>query len=197
MEQTNILVVIDTQNDFCDGSLGTKEAQATVPNIVNKIEAYGEAGCLIFTTQDTHTDNYLNTREGEYLPVEHCIIGTKGHDIVPAIQKALSEYVHTELIKYTFGSEQLADCIKKEVKKLLPPEPKTPNMKEIQPAGKNLTIMLVGWCTDICVLANAILLKTAFPEAIITVDSSCCAGVTPKTHEAALTVMESLQIDVI
>lgn len=187
----DILVVVDTQNDFCNGSLGTKDAIDSVPNIVKKIKECGDAGHLIFTTQDTHTKHYMDTREGKYLPVEHCIIGTPGHEIVPAIKEALSKYEVIELIKYTFGSAQLPDAIKSKIKMMPSGRPKYDLVRT------DLKITLIGWCTDICVMANAVLLKTAFPEADIIVDSACCAGVTPETHEAALTVMRSLQIDVV
>lgn len=189
MEQVNILVVVDTQVDFWTGSLGTKEAQASVPNIKKKIVECGEAGYIIFTTQDTHTTDYLNTNEGKHLPVPHTTIGTPGWEIVLPVKEVLSKYDVKEVIKYTFGSKELADIIKMTVTNRL--------KKRISPIGKNLNITLIGWYTDICVIANAILLKTALPEAEITVDSSCCAGVTPETHEAALTVMKSLQINVI
>lgn len=184
MEKTNILVVIDAQNDFCTGSLGTKEAVESVANIAEKIRNCADAGYRIITTQDTHADNYMSTREGKYLPIPHCVIGTEGHRLVQEVEKALEGCDPVQLIKYTFGCSVLPDY----VRKITP---------DFQPGGKNYTFQLIGWCTDICVMANAVILATAFPEADIIVDSKCCAGVTPESHEAALTVMKSLQIDVI
>lgn len=182
MKSMDVLVVVDTQIDFAFGSLGTKQARESIPNIEKKIVECGNAGYRIFATKDTHTENYLTTNEGKHLPVPHTILGTRGHDLVPPIKDAISPYNPTEVKKSQFGSMELVDIIKEEA---------------TDTSGKGMNIMLIGWCTDICVIANAVLLKTAFPEAEITVDSSCCAGVTPETHEATLTVMKSLQINVI
>lgn len=166
-----ILLVIDMQKDFIDGSLGTKEAVAIVPNVIKKIKQYEESGERIIYTKDTHYADYLTTREGRMLPVEHCIKGTPGHDVPAEILRG-----HTEVFeKLTFGSVQLADYL----------------------SGVDFDeIELVGLCTDICVVSNALMIKAHFPEKEVTVDSSCCAGVTPATHEAALTTMRMCQINV-
>lgn len=171
-----LLVVVDCQNDFINGSLGTKEAQAIVQNVVKKIKEWdGDIIC----TLDTHSSDYLNTREGKYLPVEHCIVGTRGHHINREIFDALLFYngSSTNLLKkYTFGSTALPELVR----------------------GSDINyIEIVGIATEICVISNALLLKTHFPELEITVDASCCAGVTPERHKASLTVMKACQINVI
>jgi nicotinamidase-related amidase len=170
-----LLIVVDMQNDFIDGSLGSKEAQAIVPNVVEKIKKWdGDIIC----TLDTHETNYLETREGKYLPVEHCIVGTDGHNINKEVFDAIVFYNGSSaniLKKYTFGSTALPEIIRG--------------------AGVNY-VELVGLCTDICVVSNAMLLKAHYPEMDIVVDASCCAGVTPESHQAALTTMKMCQIDV-
>ena len=163
------LIVIDMQNDFIDGALGTPEAQAIVPNVKKKIEEYKARGDEIIFTRDTHRANYLETNEGKHLPFEHCIHGTKGWII--ANEVSYPEYDHID--KYTFGFEYWSDHY---------------NFDEIE---------IVGLCTDICVVSNALILKAQFPESNITVDASCCAGVTPESHQAALTTMKMCQINVI
>ena len=166
-----ILIVVDMQNDFIDGSLGTREAVAIVPHVIEKIKEYEENGDSIIYTKDTHFENYLNTSEGRNLPVEHCIKGPVGHDIPADILRD-----HTAVFeKPTFGSTQLVDYLH------------TVEFDEVE---------LVGLCTDICVISNALLIKAHFPEKVIAVDSSCCAGVTPDTHSAALTTMRMCQIKV-
>ena len=169
-----ILVVIDMQNDFIDGSLGTKEAQQIVPRVVEKMKEYDPWN--IYLTRDTHYENYLDTQEGRNLPIEHCIEGTHGWQLNDAVAKAAEKA--TVIDKPTFGSNRLAGILMTER------------------AQEALEIELVGLCTDICVLANAVLAKTALPEAHITVDASCTASFQPALHEAALDVMEGLQIDV-
>ncbi|MDE7444200.1 MAG: cysteine hydrolase [Lachnospiraceae bacterium] len=170
-----ILVVIDMQNDFIDGALGTEEAQAIVSNVVLKIKSY--AGQKVFATRDTHEENYLETQEGKHLPVPHCIKGTEGWKIREEVADALSE-AEAELIdKPTFGSEILAERLYEMVQK-----------EEAQ-------IELVGLCTDICVVSNALLLKAKMPETVIKVDASCCAGVTPESHDASLLTMKMCQIE--
>ena len=169
-----ILVVIDMQNDFIDGALGTPEACAIVENVVAKIRSY-PADC-IYATRDTHEENYMETQEGRNLPVPHCIRGTDGWRMKAEIQDAMPEAVILD--KPTFGSIQLAELLKQE------------NEKE------ELEIELAGLCTDICVVSNALLLKAMMPEIHISLDASCCAGVTPASHEAALTTMRMCQIDV-
>ena len=166
-----VLIVVDMQNDFIDGSLGTAEAVAIVPSVIEKIKQYEQNGDRIIFTRDTHGENYLGTREGRHLPVEHCIKGSAGHAIPDEILRG-----HTHVIdKPTFGSVELVEYLKE---------------LELD------CVELVGLCTDICVVSNALLIKAAFPELDVSVDSSCCAGVTPQTHAAALTTMRMCQIDV-
>ncbi len=167
-----VLVVIDMQNDFIDGSLGTKEAEAIVEKVVKKIGQYAPEN--IYATRDSHQENYLETAEGKKLPVVHCIEGTEGWEINAAVAEALG--AATIVNKPTFGSVVLAELLQAE------------NDKE------ELEIELVGLCTDICVVSNALLLKAVMPEINISVDASCCAGVTPESHEAALTTMQMCQI---
>ena len=167
-----ILVVVDMQNDFIDGALGTAEAVAIVPSVIEKIKKYESEGNYIIYTKDTHPDTYLSTREGRYLPVEHCIKGTHGHDIPDDILRG-----HELIIeKPTFGSLALVNYLG------------SLDFDEVE---------LIGLCTDICVVSNALLIKAAFPEKDVTVDSSCCAGVTPDSHNAALTTMKMCQVNVI
>ncbi len=176
-----ILIVIDMQNDFIDGALGTKEAVSIVPNVVRKIQAYRELEeACILATRDTHKENYMETQEGQYLPVPHCIKGTKGWEIRPEILEAMGVSAEDPCIynKPTFGSRKLAKAIRRMSKE------------------EEIEIELVGLCTDICVVSNALMLKAFMPEVKISVDSACCAGVTPKKHEAALETMRSCQIQV-
>ena len=169
------LIVVDMQKDFVDGALGTKEAVAIVPNVVNKIETFdGE----IIATLDTHDADYLRSAEGKKLPVAHCIYHTEGWILHYEIAKALDKKKHILLEKPTFGSVKL------------------PALIEELAGDEPFTIELCGLCTDICVVSNALLLKAHFPEVPIAVDASCCAGVTPASHEAALTTMTMCQIDV-
>lgn len=172
----HFLIVVDMQKDFVDGALGTKEAVAIVPNVVQKIRDFEGQ---IFATFDTHMDNYLQSAEGRKLPVPHCIHGTSGWMLDARVAEALDEKGFTPVEKLTFGSVML------------------PRMLLQAAAGERFTVELVGLCTDICVVSNALMLKANFPEYPITVDSACCAGVTPETHEAALTTMRCCQIDVI
>ena len=167
-----ILVVVDMQNDFIDGALGTKEALAIVENVKAKIRKYDQKD--IFVTMDTHTPDYLSTQEGRNLPVEHCIKGTKGWLIRSDIAELLTEARVYE--KPTFGSTKLAEDIAKIA------------------AEENIEIELIGLCTDICVVSNALLLKAVMPEVTISIDPACCAGVTPESHEAALKTMQMCQI---
>ena len=178
--QRNILVVIDMQNDFITGSLGTKEAEAIVPNVINKIIEYKNNNGFIIATQDTHQENYLETPEGKKLPVKHCIYQTSGWQLEKHVDEAIGDYPSIVIFKGTFGTNKLVEGIKRVAR----------YMKEVN-------IELIGLCTDICVISNAILLKTALPEANIKVDASCCAGVTPELHRAAFDVMKSCQIDII
>lgn len=164
------LLIIDMQNDFIDGSLGTPEAQAILPAVLEKIKQY--PACDIIATRDTHGENYLETSEGKQLPVKHCIKGTHGWELHPEIASAIGNAKVID--KPTFGSTALVHMLS--------------NVKE------PFELELVGLCTDICVVSNALLLKAAFPETKITVDASCCAGVTPQSHCAALTTMRMCQI---
>ena len=166
-----VLVVIDMQNDFIDGALGTKEAQAMLPLLVEKLER--EEALLVFT-QDTHGADYLETQEGKNLPVPHCIKLEKGWEIAPSL-KPFVEKAAAVVEKPTFGSLELPKVIAG-----LEPE----------------AIELVGLCTDICVISNAMILKSAFPEARVSVDSACCAGVTEESHATALNAMRAVQIEV-
>ena len=169
-----ILIVIDMQKDFVDGALGTKEAVAIVPNVVEKIKRYDIKD--VFATRDTHQPNYMETQEGKNLPVVHCVEGTEGWEINKAVAAVLDGA--TIFDKPTFGSTALCDAILKLSKE------------------EELEIEMVGLCTDICVVSNALLIKATFPEAPIAVDAGCCAGVTPQAHEAALATMASCQITI-
>ncbi len=170
-----ILVVVDMQKDFVDGALGTPEAVAIVPRVVEKIRAFDGA---IFVTYDTHFENYSETAEGKQLPVPHCIKGTDGWQLDAAVAAALADKVYTALEKPTFGSVRLPEYIAEYV------------------GEEAFSVELVGLCTDICVVSNALLLKAHFPEAPIGVDAACCAGVTPQSHQAALTTMRMCHIQV-
>ena len=167
-----ILVVIDMQNDFIDGSLGTKEAQQIVPRVVEKMKEYDPWN--IYLTRDTHYENYLDTQEGRNLPVEHCIEGTHGWQLNDAVAKAAEKA--TVIDKPTFGSNRLAGLLMTER------------------AQEALEIELVGLCTDICVITNAMMAKGALPEVPLFVRADCCAGVTPESHETALSAMRMCQI---
>lgn len=172
-----ILIVVDMQNDFVDGALGTKEAQNILDNVVKKIEEWDGD---IFATYDTHFEDYLETSEGKNLPVSHCIEGTDGWMLNPRVQAALNNKdEYTEIQKITFGSIDLPLILAEEY-----------DMDDVE-------IELVGLCTDICVVSNALILKATYPETPIRVDASCCAGVTPDSHKAALTTMKMCQINVI
>ena len=170
-----ILVVIDMQNDFIDGSLGTKEAQQIVPRVVEKMKEYDPWN--IYLTRDTHYENYLDTQEGRNLPVEHCIEGTHGWQLNAAVAKAAEKA--TVIDKPTFGSNRLAGILMTER------------------AQEALEIELVGLCTDICVITNAMMTKGALPEVPLFVRADCCAGVTPESHETALNAMKMCQISIL
>ncbi len=169
------LVVVDMQKDFVDGALGSREAVAIVPAVVKKIADFnGE----IFVTYDTHFENYMQTNEGKHLPVPHCIKGTDGWQLNNDVENALSGKKFTKVEKNTFGSVDL------------------PKLIEQAADGDDFAVELIGLCTDICVVSNALLIKATFPEAPIAVDAGCCAGVTPQAHEAALATMASCQITI-
>ena len=179
MIKQKFLIVVDMQKDFIDGSLGTSEAQAIVPAVCARIRACREAGYTVIATLDTHEENYMETREGRQLPVPHCIRGTEGWRIRPEVMEALGkDAVFVE--KPTFGSVRLPQIIRD-------------RSGEDGPEA----IELLGLCTDICVVSNAMLLKAAFPETDFVVRADCCASVTPDKHEAALETMRSCQIEVI
>ena len=168
------LIVVDMQNDFIDGALGTKEAAAIVPKTVEKIKSF--PGRVIFT-RDTHEENYTETLEGRNLPVPHCIKESFGWQIRPELESLRKE---PAIDKPTFGSCELGKLLESENKK----EP----IEEIT---------LIGLCTDICVISNALLIKAYLPEVPVKVDAACCAGVTPESHKTALSAMKACQIEII
>lgn len=171
----DILLVIDMQNDFIDGSLGTKEAEAVVDAVVSEIKKYPQQD--VIATRDTHDEHYPETQEGKKLPVKHCMKDTKGWKINDKIAAALGG---AEVIdKPSFGSKILAEKIAD------------------MAAKEEITVTLVGLCTDICVVSNALLIKAYSPEIPVRVIASCCAGVTPSSHEAALTTMRMCQVEVV
>ena len=184
-----ILVVVDMQNDFITGSLGTPEAQAIVPNVKKKIDEAVNNGDLIIYTRDTHFDGYLTSKEGQKLPVKHCIIGTDGWRIPDELRVPATYEKELIVDKYTFGSIDLPATIRRALIN-----------KEhygFTDVGDIEEIELVGLCTGICVVSNALLLKADFYDRYeISVDATCCACVTPETHEAALKTMEMCQINV-
>ena len=175
--EMKILIVVDMQKDFVDGSLGTTEAQAIVPAVVKKAADY--EGEVIFT-KDTHGKDYLSTREGKYLPVEHCVKGTAGWEFLPELEKICSENQCTVYEKETFGSVKLME-----------------DLLQRQTAGEIEEIELIGLCTDICVISNAMVIKANLPEAFIKVVENCCAGVTPQSHKNAVEAMRMCQVAVI
>ena len=167
------LICVDMQNDFIDGALGTKEAEAIVPFVKEKLRKARQEDTEVIFTRDTHFEDYLTTQEGKKLPVEHCIKNTEGWEISRELE-VLDSVIFD---KITFGSVELPEYLKK--------------IKDLE------AVELIGLCTDICVISNAMLIKAAFPEITVKVDSSCCAGVTPESHENALNAMKMCQIEVI
>lgn len=167
----NLLVVVDMQNDFITGPLGTAEALAIVPYVEKKIRSALADGDIVVFTKDTHHPVYLDSQEGRHLPVVHCLEGTPGWEIHPS----LLPYADKVFIKQGFGSMELVDYVK---------------------AGSYDRVELIGLCTDICVVTNALMIKGALPELPIRVDANGCAGVTPKSHQAAIDTMKMCQIDV-
>ncbi len=161
------LIVVDMQKDFIDGALGTKEAVAIVENVRKKIAKYQANGDEIIFTRDTHQPNYLETNEGKHLPVEHCIEGTEGWQIGEGLEVEGAIYID----KPSFGFMNWKDY----------------DLEEVE---------IVGLCTDICVVSNALIIKATYPEIRVSVDASCCAGVTPESHDAALTTMKMCQVEV-
>ncbi len=172
----HFLVVVDMQTDFIDGSLGSPEAVAIKPAVIGLIHSFpGE----IFATVDTHGENYLQSAEGRHLPVEHCIKGTPGWAVDRELATALNGRGAVFVEKPTFGSLVL------------------PQLIEDAADGEDFDLTLVGLCTDICVISNALLLKARFHQKEIYVHAACCAGVTPEKHAAALEVMRSCQINIL
>lgn len=168
-----ILCVIDMQNDFIDGALGTNEAVAITDNVAKKIELYRKNGDRVIFTRDTHYDNYMQTQEGRNLPVPHCIKDTDGWQISSKLAVGDSLIID----KPTFGSVQLSEYIAG-----------LEGVDEVE---------LIGLCTDICVISNAMLIKARLPEVRVSVDSACCAGVTPESHSNALSAMKKCQIEIL
>ena len=168
-----VLVVVDMQNDFIDGALGTKEAVAIVDNVASKIESYN--GSVIYT-RDTHGKDYSKTQEGKNLPVEHCVEGSEGWKISSRLPVDKDAKI---INKPTFGSKELGMYL-----------------EELNEKEKIEEIEVIGLCTDICVISNALLIKAFLPEVPISVDPSCCAGVTPESHETALAAMKMCQVNV-
>ena len=165
----DLILIIDMQNDFIDGSLGTKEAQAIVPRVQKKLLTTDR---VIMFTQDTHGQDYMDSQEGKNLPIKHCIKSEKGWEICDALKPYVKESNVFE--KPTFGCTKL-----------------------IQAVEPYESITIVGLCTDICIISNVLLIKAFYPEKMIRVDSKCCAGVTPESHENALKAMRSCQIKII
>lgn len=175
----NILVVVDMQKDFIDGSLGTKEAAAIVPAVVEKIRKFEGK---VIATRDTHGEDYLESAEGKHLPVVHCVKDTPGWQINGEVAEALGGKEGVRLIdKPTFGSVELGEYVKQ--------------LNDTEEPVEKIT--LAGLCTDICVISNALLLKAYLPEVPIEVDISCCAGVTPRSHEQAAEAMKMCQIEIV
>ncbi len=170
------LVAVDLQKDFVDGALGTKEALAIIPAAAEKIRNFDG---VIFVTLDTHGEDYLQSAEGRKLPVIHCVKGSNGWQLNEDIAAALEGKKYIAVEKPTFGSVRL------------------PRLIEEAAQGEDFSVELIGLCTDICVVSNALLIKANFPEMQISVDSACCAGVTPEKHNAALETMRSCQIDIL
>lgn len=180
MKQDQILIVIDMQKDFIDGALGTAEAVAIVPAAADKIRRARETGVPVLATLDAHGEDYLSTREGRFLPVVHCVKDSDGWQPDARIAEALGD--SPRLTKPAFGSMELPVLVR--------------GVTGAEGDGAGLSIELIGLCTDICVVSNALILKAAFPEADLTVDAACCAGVTVEKHLAALETMRSCQIRV-
>lgn len=171
-----VLIVIDMQNDFIDGALGTKEASAIVSNVVKRVEA--SDGEMILLTMDTHGEDYLSTPEGKKLPVPHCVKGTEGWKTNERVLAACDGKIERTFEKPVFGSVELVEFLKA----------RESEISEIE---------LVGLCTDICVVSNAVMLKNFLPNAAINVNEKCCAGVTPQSHTEALNTMKMCQINII
>ncbi len=161
------LIVIDMQRDFINGSLGTREAEAIVARVKEKIAQYQRDGDEIIFTRDTHQDNYLTTNEGRHLPVVHCVEGTDGWQIADCLEVPGAIYINKPAFGFTGWKEYALEDVE-----------------------------LIGLCTDICVVSNALIIKALYPEIRVRVDASCCAGVTPETHQAALATMKMCQVEI-
>ena len=171
----DILIVVDMQKDFIDGALGTAEAVAIVPSVVDKVRSF--EGDIIFT-RDTHFENYADTQEGHNLPVLHCVRGTAGWEIC----KELKPFTGNAQIvdKVTFGSMELG-----------------PLLQELHEEDAISSVTVVGLCTDICVISNVMIIKAFLPEVPVIVDAACCAGVTPDSHRTALDAMKMCQVQIV
>lgn len=171
------LVVVDMQNDFVSGALGSQDAQAIVKNVVDRVRCSADDGEKIVFTKDTHTENYLETQEGRKLPVPHCIVGSDGWELIPELRS----YADGQLVieKSTFGSRQLGECL-----------------AELDKKERLEQITFIGLCTDICVISNVMVVKAFLPEVPLVVEAACCAGVTPENHENALRALEVCQVTV-
>ena len=204
----SILIVVDMQIDFIDGALGTKEAVAIADKVADKIRTFSKE--RIFVTLDTHGDNYLQTLEGKLLPVPHCIKGTKGWEPAPAILEAIKEVKPSETERIPISCSQVNFRNRKAPMELLNALEGTQIFEKPGFGSDSLVrhvrelwekepfeIELVGLCTDICVVTNALMIRGALPGAVMRVDASCCAGVTPEKHEAALETLRSCQIEVV
>ena len=180
MDKKVVDIIVDMQNDFVTGSLGTKEAKAIAPLVAQTASQAIEDGHLVYFTMDTHTPEYPYTREGRTLPVKHCIKGTSGWDLIPSVKEAAERLCCKTLVeKSTFGSAALAEIIKKDIS-----------------VGEIEKIRIYGVCTGICVAANAILLRTAFPETGIEILEDCCACVTPSSHKSAIDTLWTMQFKI-
>ena len=169
----DLLIVVDMQNDFIDGALGTDEAVKIVPDVIEKVKNF--KGEILFT-RDTHYENYLSTQEGTNLPIKHCIYNTQGWEIC----NGLKGYVKNQPIdKLTFGSEKLGEIL-----------------KAYDGKDRVKSVTVIGLCTDVCVISNALIAKAFLPEAEIIVDAKCCAGITPQGHKTALDAMKICQIKI-
>ena len=182
--KNKVLVVVDMQNDFVTGALRNEEAIKIVPNVVKKIDQALKNDDVLIFTKDFHEDeDYLETEEGKNLPVKHCINDTEGMNIIPEIMALFSnkEHCYTTFYKNTFGCTGLGN-----------------SLKYLNENTEPITeVELIGVCTDICVISNALLIKAFIPNVHIVVDASCCAGVTPESHKNALEAMKACQIEVI
>lgn len=185
-EKKDYLIVVDMQNDFVTGALGTPEAQAIVPKVIEKIKNWN--GPVLYT-EDTHNNTYLETEEGKHLPVEHCIRGTKGWEVVDEVLDAIPLKDSLNYEKHGFGCKAMMEDLYDAVYG-------THNGRFHYDYDVN-SITLIGLCTDICVISNAMMLKSSIWNTPIIVDASCCAGVTPESHKNALAAMKMCQIEII